>query len=512
MKKKLPTHDDKPSVKPQPKVVKTQAPNYEGEVAESKHSDGEKGTPLAPKVVETQAPNYEGQVREGKYEVEEHISIHTDTQPRSKSGEPYPFPHDDIDLYAVDTRIWDRLDGMGGDAGPHTHSNYALTTHEHDYLTELPTHDHPHTHSEYLTDLPTHDHPHDHDGDYADKQTLADHLANHPTGDGSGGSYDDTELRGRVGQNETDIASLGSDLTSAEQNIQANTEAIAGKADDPHEHPIQVHYHDYDGNLVDGGDFTPHNHNGVYQPVGDYADATHTHDTTHDHDGTYQPAGDYATKTELSTGLAGKSDTTHSHPEYEGGGGGGGSVGAGWYFGKPSTNDIKGTLAVMFDGFSYATDPTGSYFLKIFEANNANWGHIPIGGFASKGLGFLEAPEWKDGAQVRQGINSIQWKAELPVEAVEQADEQTISRIQRCYDAYGNSYGYSVRFAFRRPDFPETWIAGFHNETETRYANCHVFHLPVLGRGGGGGIPVETHFDEEEWERYLEEKEAEQDG
>ena len=50
----------------------------------------------------------------------------------------------------------------------------------------------------------------------------------------------------------------------------------------------------------------------------DKSDTTHTHppqDLTHDHNGEYQPVGDYATKTELTTGLAGKSDTTHTHTD-----------------------------------------------------------------------------------------------------------------------------------------------------------------------------------------------------
>lgn len=162
MKKQLPTHNDEPSIKPAPKVLKVEEPNYEGEV------------------------------KQGKYEVEEHISIHTDTQPQSKSTPRNSYPFDDIDIYAVDTRIWDRMSGMGGDGGG------------------------PHTHNEY-----------------ADAQTLADHLANHPEGEGS---YDDTELRGRVEQNETNISTLGSDLTSAEQNIQANTDALANKADADHTH------------------------------------------------------------------------------------------------------------------------------------------------------------------------------------------------------------------------------------------------------------------------------------
>ena len=55
----------------------------------------------------------------------------------------------------------DDLGGLGGSGGgPHTHSEYAKKSHDHDeYLTDLPDHDHPHTHDEYLTALPDHDHP-----------------------------------------------------------------------------------------------------------------------------------------------------------------------------------------------------------------------------------------------------------------------------------------------------------------------------------------------------------------
>ncbi len=101
--------------------------------------------------------------------------------------------------------------------------------------------------------------------------------------------YDDTTLAGRVTQNETDISNLQTDVATNTTNISNNETAIDGKADTVHTH--------------------------------DYATSDHTHDTTHNHDGTYQPAGDYATNTDLTTGLAGKSDTTHDHPEYEGGGG-----------------------------------------------------------------------------------------------------------------------------------------------------------------------------------------------
>ena len=216
MKKQLPTHDDAPS------------------------------TPLPPKVIEVEAPNYEGDTRSSKYEVDENRPLDTtSSQPVSKSPrvEPYPWPDDDIDLYAVDTRIWDRIGEMGGDGGgPHTHTQYSLTDH---------THDTTHTHTEYSATT------HNHDGDYQPVGNYADSTHTHPEYEGgTGGSYDDTEVRAL---------------------IQGNTDALDTKSDTTHTHPPQ--------------------------------------DLTHDHNGEYQPVGDYATNTDLANGLAGKSDTTHTHSD-----------------------------------------------------------------------------------------------------------------------------------------------------------------------------------------------------
>jgi hypothetical protein len=220
MKKQLPTHNDEPSIKP------------------------------APKVLNVEEPNYEGDVKQGKYSVEDYeAKEHTNTLPQSKSGDPYPFPHDDIDLYAVDTRIWDRIGEMGGGEGgaPHTHDNYATKTELSNGLAGKS--DDPHTHSEYAGKTHTHSeyadkthtHPpqdltHNHDGEYADAQTLADHLLNHPSG-GDGGSYDDTAVRALIQTNTDDIAGLEAENNSQNQNIQANTDALADKADANHTHP-----------------------------------------------------------------------------------------------------------------------------------------------------------------------------------------------------------------------------------------------------------------------------------
>lgn len=211
-KKRLPTHDDTPSKPLPPKEIKSRVPNYEGKVRESKHNDGEKGTPLPPKVVETQEPNYEGRVRETNYQVEEVKPDLRGTLPESKSGErsTYPIDETDIDVYAVDLRIWERMVnylnsfGGGGGGGPHTHDGlYAEVTHDHPGLAP-DGHDHPHNHDgDYAPSthdhdaLYKHDHPyasdkHKHDADYADKQAFEDHLANHPDGGGGGGGTIET--------------------------------------------------------------------------------------------------------------------------------------------------------------------------------------------------------------------------------------------------------------------------------------------------------------------------------
>ena len=76
------------------------------------------------------------------------------------------------------------------------------------------------------------------------------------------------------------------------------TTGLAGKADEPHTHD----------DLATGD----HNHDADYASKTEFD--THTHDTSHDHSGQYQPVGDYATNSDLTGGLAEKSDTTHTHP------------------------------------------------------------------------------------------------------------------------------------------------------------------------------------------------------
>ena len=92
------------------------------------------------------------------------------------------------------------------------------------------------------------------------------------------------------------------------------TAGLATKADEPHTHADLAagdHNHDSDYSAAD------HNHDADYAGKTEF-DA-HTHDTTHNHDAEYQPVGDYATNSDLTSGLAGKSDTTHDHfGEYAG--------------------------------------------------------------------------------------------------------------------------------------------------------------------------------------------------
>ena len=196
MKKKLSSHDDTPS------------------------------TPLTPKTIEVEQVNNEGNVREAKYSVDENYTPDksgTQSVVRNERNPDYWLPAEDIDIYAVDTRIWDRIGEMGGDGGG----------------------------------------PHTHDG-YADAQELADHLANHPEGGGDG--YDDTALTARVEQNETDIAGLEAENNSQNVNIQANTDGLAGKAD-------VVHIHDgraYNGPVL-REDYTGSYQQGIYpQAAGNF--------------------------------------------------------------------------------------------------------------------------------------------------------------------------------------------------------------------------------------------------
>jgi len=303
MKKKNQAHDDTPSTPLPEKVIETKAVVREGSIRKPKHSDGSKGTPLPTKMITPTEPNYEGSVRGTNYEADtRRVSEHKGTRITSKS-KSYPIPDSDIDIYAVDSRIWDRIEGSLASNDLHTHDGFAPLDHEHEFEFDgdfAPadhthpeyeggsagphdhnssysplghTHDLTHTHNEYADATHAHDFTHDH-SEYADAQTLADHLANHPSG-GDGGSYDDTALKARVETNENDIDALEAENNSQNQNIQANTDALADKADANHTHPPQ--------------DLT-HNHDTEYQAKGDYADATYTHppqDTTHDHAGTY---------------------------------------------------------------------------------------------------------------------------------------------------------------------------------------------------------------------------------
>ena len=113
------------------------------------------------------------------------------------------------------------LGGMSGGGGPHSHSEYSPKTH---------------THAEYQ---PV--------GDYADAQALAQHLANHPSGDG-GDSYDDTQLKQTVEKNASDISKNRQKIDNIQQGQNSQDVKISaletGKADADHTHPDSGSYDD----------------------------------------------------------------------------------------------------------------------------------------------------------------------------------------------------------------------------------------------------------------------------
>ena len=190
------------------------------------------------------------------------------------------------------------LGGMDGGGGPHSHSEYARKTHDHDDKADVNhTHDTTHTHNEFADkghthppqDL-THDHfgqyagkaefdAHHHDGEYAEADALAQHLANHP--EGGGDPYDDTQIRddfAAADQNLQDqidtINTSGYDDTELRGLIQGNTDALGDKSDTDHTHDPQ--------------DLT-HDHDAEYAPVHEHPYAS----DTHDHDADYAPIHDH---------------------------------------------------------------------------------------------------------------------------------------------------------------------------------------------------------------------------
>jgi hypothetical protein len=118
----------------------------------------------------------------------------------------------------------------------------------------------------------------------------------------------------RVGQNEADIDALETENNTQNQNIQANTDALANKSDTDHTHE-DLGGEPYDDSWIqpalDAKSSKSHTHDGDYagaihghdefmvlqNQINDKSDKTHTHDTTHNHD------NDYAGK-------------VHAHDEY----------------------------------------------------------------------------------------------------------------------------------------------------------------------------------------------------
>ena len=209
-----------------------------------------------------------------------------------------PHTHD----YAADDHDHDTVYQPKGDyaTGDHGHDDYETKVDAklvHEALTESiagkadDDHDHSgiyapfdHGHENLATD----DHAHDEyqpKGDYADSVHI--HTEYAETGDIE-------ELSAAIAEEAKDRANADSILQDQVTANKESIEAISEKG--------------YDDSWI--------------QPALDKkSDDPHTHDEyltdlTHDHDGTYQPAGDYATKTELSDGLAGKEDVGHTHDDY----------------------------------------------------------------------------------------------------------------------------------------------------------------------------------------------------
>lgn len=167
----------------------------------------------------------------------------------------------------------DDLGGIGGGGGPHTHSEYAPKTHTHDeYLTDLPDHDHPHTHPEY---------------------------------EGTGDSYDDTEIKKRLDDTESNTTKNRQKIDNIQNSINdINNNKLPAKADVDHTHDSGGGGESYDDSWI--------------QPALDSkSDATHTHDAadpTHNHDGEYSNAvHGHDEFMVLQNQINGKADEDHTH-------------------------------------------------------------------------------------------------------------------------------------------------------------------------------------------------------
>lgn len=124
------SHNDKPSNPQRKKVIKTKSVKTDGDVKAPKYSDGEAGVPRESKTIITKDVITNGTTRTTKYSVEEVIPYEGPLGATTKSEprDDYPITDNEVDIYAVDTRIWDRIkeysgDGSGG--GPHNHKEFA---------------------------------------------------------------------------------------------------------------------------------------------------------------------------------------------------------------------------------------------------------------------------------------------------------------------------------------------------------------------------------------------------
>ena len=191
-----------------------------------------------------------------------------------------------------DSWIQPALDGKSDE--PHTHADLAAGDHNHDG--DYATGDHTHASDDTKLDKGA--------TTYLDAKAIEDDITANATAIANiqSSGYDDSELRGLIGD---------------------NTTAIAGKADDPHTHDYAAGDHNHNDDYADKSS-TNIILNGMASDISSLetktfnnqeaiktkADDPHTHSE-------YQPTGDYATNTDLTNGLAGKADDPHTHAEYQ---------------------------------------------------------------------------------------------------------------------------------------------------------------------------------------------------
>ena len=148
----------------------------------------------------------------------------------------------------------------------------------------------------------------------ADIQTLQDQIDNIQSS-----GYDDTALRGLISDEETaridGDAALQGQIDAIQSSGYDDTQVRADfAAADASTLESSKTYTDEEIAKIPATDVSDlATKTELSTGLAGKADEPHTHDTSHDHDSEYQPVGDYATNTELSDGLDTKSDTDHIH-------------------------------------------------------------------------------------------------------------------------------------------------------------------------------------------------------